>query len=78
MSFTTLQVGQAWNQIGYELWKLLRKEIPEFSDTFFDSLNNERARWVLVDTEPKVSLRALIEIGCKTIFRKRIYQRFLQ
>ena len=78
MSFTTLQVGQAGNQIGYELWKLIRKEIPEFSDTFFDSLNNERARWVLVDTEPKVSLRTLIEIGRKTIFRKRIYQRFLQ
>jgi hypothetical protein len=54
MSFSTIQVGQAGNQVGEQLWKLLRKETPEYSDTVFDAFMDEKARAVLIDTEPKV------------------------
>lgn len=70
MSFTTLQVGQAGNQIGYELWRLLRSEIPEYNDTMFDSLNGEKARCVLVDTEPKVVKQYLDDPCLKEFFNK--------
>jgi tubulin delta len=70
MSFSILQVGQAGNQIGYELWRLFRKEIPEFSDSVFDSFNNEKARWVLVDTEPKVVREYLEDPVLKEFFSK--------
>ncbi|CAI2370031.1 unnamed protein product [Moneuplotes crassus] len=70
MSFTTLQVGQAGNQIGLELWKLLRKEIPEYADTMFDSLNSEKARCVLVDTEPKVVNKYIEDDTLKEFFKK--------
>jgi hypothetical protein len=48
-----LHVGQAGNQIGQEFWNLMLEESPIKEDIFFDRFTN-RARAVLVDSEPKV------------------------
>lgn len=53
MSCVTLQVGQCGNQIGFQLWKFLKEEINVNNNTYFNR-NTERARCILVDSEPKV------------------------
>jgi tubulin delta len=53
MSTILLHVGQAGNQIGQEFWNLMLEESPIKEDIFFDRFTN-RARAVLVDSEPKV------------------------
>ena len=54
MSTVYLHVGQAGNQIGSVLWKLLLNETGSIQeDIFFDRVRNT-ARSILVDSEPKV------------------------
>ena len=54
MSSVFLQVGQCGNQVGFQLWKLFRDEVNLRDNTIFHS-NSERARCILVDSEPKVA-----------------------
>ena len=53
MSCVILQVGQCGNQIGLQLWKLMKDEVNTNNNTYF-SRATERARCIMVDSEPKV------------------------
>jgi Tubulin/FtsZ family, GTPase domain len=53
MTSVILQIGQCGNQIGFQLWKLLKDEVSIRDNTVF-SRNSERARCIMVDSEPKV------------------------
>ena len=54
MSSVFIQVGQCGNQVGFQFWKLLRDEISLHNNTVFNR-DTERARCILVDSEPKVT-----------------------
>lgn len=53
MSTVFIQVGQCGNQVGFQLWKLFQDEVSIRNNTVF-SRSSERARCILVDSEPKV------------------------
>jgi len=51
------------------LFNSLSNTQSKLLDTLFDSLNNEKARWVLVDTEPKVVNKFLEDASLKKFFK---------
>ncbi|TNV79486.1 hypothetical protein FGO68_gene6345 [Halteria grandinella] len=73
MSTVLLHVGQAGNQIGQELWTLLLEESPMKEDIFFDKFTN-KARAVLVDSEPKVVKHIMEDKNISFIFDQQNLQ----
>eukprot|EP01113_Clastostelium_recurvatum_P040939 TRINITY_DN6438_c0_g1_i6.p1 TRINITY_DN6438_c0_g1~~TRINITY_DN6438_c0_g1_i6.p1 ORF type:complete len:269 (+),score=28.71 TRINITY_DN6438_c0_g1_i6:32-838(+) len=60
MPVVFVQVGQAGNQIGGELWKIIKKEFSRHHNLYF---NRGKARCIAVDSEPKVVRHLLEEHG---------------
>ena len=57
MSAVLIHVGQAGNQIGGQLWEVLKqKDASQFCESFVTQSGavKETARGILVDSEPKV------------------------
>jgi hypothetical protein len=62
MSTVFLQVGQCGNQVGFQLWKFLKDEVSIRDNTVFCK-HSERARCVMIDSEPKVVEKPFLKVS---------------